>query len=184
MCRVAIRRSATRCCTTIGPHSAPRAAASCSRSLEGRVAFINTDEQSPAAAYLTLNHPDRDAARIAADVRAGFLVRTRADSDTVQARSNDVAHRDIALRSGAQMVSTDYLWPDPRLPGGFAVRLPDHAATLCNPVRAANKCADLPVERVADADWRQGEGAPIRFPAPRTASDMAAAGPQHSVLKP
>jgi membrane-associated phospholipid phosphatase len=146
------------------------------RSLEGRVAFINTDEQSPAAAYLTLNDPVKDGARIAADVRAGFLVRTRADSDTVQARSNDTAYRDTALRSGAQMASTDYLWADPRLPGGFSVRLPDHDATLCNPVRAADKCGHLPVERVTDADWRRAEAAPIVAPAPRTATTAALAG--------
>jgi membrane-associated phospholipid phosphatase len=144
------------------------------RSLEGRVAFINTDEQSPAAAYLTLNNPVQAGARIAADVRAGFLVRTRADSDTEQARSNDTAYRDTALRSGAQMASTDYLWPDPRLPGGFAVRLPDHAATLCNPVRAAEKCGGLAVERVTDAEWRRAEVAPIALPAPRGATATSA----------
>jgi membrane-associated phospholipid phosphatase len=140
------------------------------RSLEGRVAFINTDEQSPAAAYLTINDPVKQGLRIAADVRAGSLVRTRADSDTVQARSNDTAHRDLALRSGAQMVSTDYIWPDPRFAGGFSVRLSDHAATLCNPVRAAGMCVGLPVERVADADWQRAEAAPITLPAPRTIS--------------
>jgi hypothetical protein len=43
------------------------------RFLEGRVMFINTDEQSPAAAYLTLNRPVDDGERIARDVRAGFL---------------------------------------------------------------------------------------------------------------
>lgn len=144
------------------------------RSLEGRVAFINTDEQSPAAAYLTLNDAVKDGARIADDVRAGFLVRTRADADTAEARHNDTAHRDIALRSGAQMVSTDYLWPDPRLPGGFTVRLPGHQATLCNPVRAASACGPLPVERVTDADWQRAEEAPIAAPAPRSTSAHAA----------
>lgn len=146
------------------------------RSLEGRVAFVNTDEASPAAAYITLNDPDADAARIAAAVRAGFLVRTRADADTAQARINDVAHRDRALRSGAQMVSTDYLWPDPRFPGGYSVRLPDRAATICNPLRAAAKCAGLPVERVSDADWAQAEAAPLPPALPRDEVSAAAGG--------
>lgn len=136
-------------------------------SLQGRVAFINTDEQSPAAAYLTLNHPVEQGQRIADDVRAGFIVRTRADDNTWEARRNDTAHRDLALRTGAQFVSTDYLWPDPRLPGGFAVRLPDHDAAVCNPVRAAALCGGLPVERVSDADWARAEAAPISLPAPR-----------------
>lgn len=136
-------------------------------SLEGRAMFVNTDEDSPAAAYLTLNDPQRDAERIARAVRAGFLVRTRADADTVQARGNDVAHRERALASGAQWVSTDYLWPDERFPGGFSVRLPRRAAALCNPLRAAARCAGHAVETVADEDWRRAEAAVLAAPAPR-----------------
>ncbi|MDB5453299.1 MAG: acid phosphatase, partial [Caulobacteraceae bacterium] len=51
------------------------------KSLEGRVFFINTDEASPAAAYLTLNDPLAEGDRIRAAVKAGFIVRTRADAD-------------------------------------------------------------------------------------------------------
>ena len=134
------------------------------RSLEGRVMFVNIDEASPAAAYRTLNDPVADAAQIARDVRAGFLVRTRADIDTWQARANDVAHRETALGSGAQAVSTDYIWPDRRFAGGFAVRLPDHQAALCNRLRTGSRCSDLPVERVTDADWRRGEQEPAIVP--------------------
>jgi hypothetical protein len=134
------------------------------QSLEGRVMFVNIDENSPAAAYRTLNDPIGDAAQIARDVHAGFLVRTRADIDTWQARSNDIAHRDAALRSGAQAVSTDYIWPDRRFPGGFTVRLPNRDAALCNPMRTQQLCSGIPVERVDDLDWRRGEQAPILLP--------------------
>jgi Phosphoinositide phospholipase C, Ca2+-dependent len=72
--------------------------------------------------------------------------RTRADANTLEARKNDVGRRDVALTSGAQYVSTDYLWPDPRFPGEYQVRLPNGAAVICNPVRAAGKCGGLPVE--------------------------------------
>lgn len=116
------------------------------RSLEGRVFFINTDEASPAAAYLTLNDPVKDGARIARDVAAGFIVRTRADANTREARANDVGPRDAALASGAQYVSTDYLWPDPRLPGGYQVRLPGGIAARCNPVRRPAGCTDDSLE--------------------------------------
>ena len=40
-----------------------------------------------AAAYLTLNEALTDTAHITKDVKMGFLVRTRADADTVEARS-------------------------------------------------------------------------------------------------
>lgn len=136
-------------------------------SLEGRVMFINTDEQSPAAAYLTLNRPVEDAERIARDVKAGFLVRTRADEGTWQARNNDTAHRDTALHSGAQEVSTDYLWADPRFPGGFSVGLPGHAASLCNTMRTGNRCGGLPVEVTGRKDRAAAQAAPIVWPARR-----------------
>lgn len=111
------------------------------RSLEGRVFFINTDEDSPAAAYLTLNETIADAARIRRDVAAGYLVRTRADAETREARGNDTRRRDTALASGAHYVSTDYLWPDPRFPGGYRVALPGGGAARCNPVRRPEGCA-------------------------------------------
>jgi hypothetical protein len=136
-------------------------------SLEGRVAFVNTDENSPAAAYLTLNNPVTQAARIAADVKAGFIVRTRADENTGEARANDLAHRAAALASGAQAVSTDYLWADPRFPGGFAVRLPGHVAARCNAMRSGQRCSELPVDVASDSDFAAAEAAPIIWPAPR-----------------
>jgi hypothetical protein len=98
--------------------------------LEGRVMFVNIEETSPAAGYITLNDPVGEAGRIRAAVAAGFLVRTRADADTAQARSGEGAMRDAALASGAQYVSTDYMTPDARwtgyrvgLPGGVVGRV-------------------------------------------------------------
>jgi len=115
-------------------------------SLEGRLFFINTDEDSPAAAYLTLNDPIADGPRITRDVAAGYLVRTRADADTKEARFNDIRRREAALASGAQYVSTDYLWPDPRFPGGYQVRLPGGTVARCNRVRRGPDCTDGDLE--------------------------------------
>jgi calcium-dependent phosphoinositide phospholipase C len=109
------------------------------RSLEGRKMFVNIDESSPAAAYITLNEPLQDAKRIRAAVEAGFIVRTRADADTLEAREGKTERREVALASGAQYVSTDYLRPDPRWPA-YSARLPNGATTVCNPVRARQQC--------------------------------------------
>lgn len=117
------------------------------KSLEGRVFFINTDEASPAAAYLTLNDPIRDRERIARDVAAGFLVRTRADANTAEARANDTRPRDAALASGAQYVSTDYMWPDKRLAGGYHVPVDRRTPVRCNPVRKPASCIASQLER-------------------------------------
>ena len=117
------------------------------KSLEGRVFFINTDEASPAAAYLTLNDPLAEGERIRRAVAAGFIVRTRADSGTLEARTGDLRRREAALASGAQFVSSDYLWPDARINATYQVRLPAGAAAVCNPLRAAGRCFGQAVER-------------------------------------
>ena len=92
-------------------------------------------------------------ARIREAVRQGFIVRTRADADTVEARTADVSRRTAAFASGAQYVSTDYYWADPRFPT-YEVRLPGAEAAACNPVRATARCDGLAVEMVT--------GAPVR----------------------
>ncbi|CAN5578238.1 hypothetical protein BH10PSE4_BH10PSE4_00750 [soil metagenome] len=123
-------------------------------SLEGRAMFVNVDEASPAAAYLTLNDPIAQKDRIAAAVKAGFIVRTRADADTWAARANDVSQRSAALTSGAQYVSTDYLWADPRFPGGYTVRLTGGDIAVCNPVRASDRCEGMALEASPNAPAR------------------------------
>jgi len=115
------------------------------KSLEGRAMFATTREDSPAAGYITLNDPLADQERIKTAVAAGLLVRTRADADTFEARRNDTARREAAFASGAQFVSTDYFEPDPRF-GPYRVRFDDGAIARCNPVRAAAKCAGIPIE--------------------------------------
>ena len=114
------------------------------KSLEGRVMFVNAPEESPAAAYLTLNET-ADIPRITADVQKGFLVRTRADADTLEARTNDTTRRDKALASGAQYVSTDYMRPDTRF-SPYQARMPEGVIAACNPQRRPERCAGLPLE--------------------------------------
>jgi membrane-associated phospholipid phosphatase len=132
------------------------------RSLEGRVFFVNTDEASPAAAYLTLNDPVGEQARIRAAVRAGFMVRTRADADTAAPRTGDVMQRSAAFASGAQYVSTDYMWADPRFPA-YQVRLTGGAAAVCNLLRTEKRCDGLAAERTREAAPR-GYLAPAERP--------------------
>jgi Phosphoinositide phospholipase C, Ca2+-dependent len=97
--------------------------------LRGRIMFTTVAPTHAAAAWFKINDPVRSFDRIQELVRQGFLVRTRADADTVAARSGDVAQRDKALASGAQFVSTDYPEPDRKLsdyrvgfPGGIVAR--------------------------------------------------------------
>lgn len=102
--------------------------------LEGRAAFVNVDEGSPAAAYITLNEPKEQSARIAAAVKSGLIVRTRADADTREARANDTSRQAAAFASGAQYVSTDYMTPDVRF-GPYVAKLPGGGIARPSPVQ-------------------------------------------------
>ncbi|MDG2384874.1 MAG: phosphatidylinositol-specific phospholipase C1-like protein [Pirellulaceae bacterium] len=84
------------------------------RALRGRLLFVSVDESDDAAAFMKLNDPIEDFQKIQDAVRKGFLVRTRADSGTRQARFNDPTQAEKAFASGAQFISTDYPEPDHR----------------------------------------------------------------------
>jgi calcium-dependent phosphoinositide phospholipase C len=114
--------------------------------LRGRVIFTTSPPGTPEAAFVKLNDPIADFDTIRQDVAAGFVVRTRADADTVQARSNDTTMRDMALASGAQWVSTDYPVPDPSIGTGYQVTIPMGAPGRCNPISAARECTPTDIE--------------------------------------
>lgn len=105
------------------------------RALAGRLMFASVDEGDPSAAWFKRNDPIGQVDEIRRLVAAGFLVRTRADADTRQARDGSTAMRDAALAGGAQFVSTDYPVPDPRFTG-YRVGLPGGAVARPNPVSA------------------------------------------------
>ena len=109
-------------------------------SLEGRVLFTNATPGSPDAAFVEMNDPVGNTDEIQQLVREGYVVRTRADADTVQARTGDTTMRDAALASAAQWVSTDYpvagssMWTD------YFASIPDGDPSRCNPVNTGPRC--------------------------------------------
>jgi Phosphoinositide phospholipase C, Ca2+-dependent len=109
-------------------------------SLAGRMMFPTTFPASPEAAYFTMNEPLKEADLMKQRVSQGFLIRTRADADTQEARSGDITRREAAFATGAQFVSTDYQDPDVRFKTGYSVSLPGGGATRCNPVDAPKGC--------------------------------------------
>ena len=109
-------------------------------SLRGRVLFTNAEPGQPDCAFTEENEGSREA--IAALVRKGYLVRTRTDADTKQARTNDTSRRDLALASGAQLLSTDYPSSEPSPWTGYSVSFPDGAVARCNPVNGPPSCSN------------------------------------------
>ena len=83
-------------------------------SLKGRALFVYSDPGTPEAAFVILNEAKDDFAAIQKRVKEGYIVRTRSDDGTKQARSGDSTTMNAALSSWAQIVSTDYYRPDPR----------------------------------------------------------------------
>ena len=67
-------------------------------SLQGRVMFTSSGEGQPDGAILKVNDPTQTARRSRSSSPEGYIVRTRADADLVDARANDTTHRDLALR--------------------------------------------------------------------------------------
>ncbi|MET0903470.1 MAG: Ca2+-dependent phosphoinositide-specific phospholipase C, partial [Acidimicrobiales bacterium] len=106
-----------------------------------RLIFVDGQPPDDDAAFTVLNDPVADGARIRELVGMGYLVRTRADADTAEARSGDTSRREAAFESGAQLVSTDYEVEDPRWPG-FVTDLPGDGPARCNPVSAPEGCED------------------------------------------
>ena len=118
-------------------------------SLGRRVAFTNSTPGRPDAAFVEVTDPRGSGARrIRRLVRRGFIVRTRADADTVEARANDMTRARRALTSGAHWVSTDFPAGGTAAPFGspYFVRLPGGSAARCNPVTAPRGCSSV-VER-------------------------------------
>lgn len=76
--------------------------------LKGRVLFTNSPVGSSEAAFLIMNNAIKDFEKIKENVKKGYIVRTRADADTREARTNDYRSFEAAKASGAQIISTDY----------------------------------------------------------------------------
>jgi hypothetical protein len=107
-------------------------------SLEGRPMFTSAEPGDPDAAFVRFDDPSSDG--LVEAVEAGYLVRTRTDSPTADARTNNTADRDRAFESGAHYLSTDYYEPSAYFDSPYVVAFPDGAVGRCNPITAPPTC--------------------------------------------
>ncbi len=84
--------------------------------LEGRAVFTSSQTGAEDAVFAVRDDPADSAT--ASDLVAGVIVRTRADADLV----TSAAQRDLALASGAQIVSTDFPPSQPQADTGYTVQ--------------------------------------------------------------
>jgi hypothetical protein len=117
---------------------------------EGGVMFVTADDASPDAGVLAIDDPVKDGARIQAAVKAGFLVKTRADDGTVEARARDTARRTAAFASGAQIVATDFPMADPGI-GPYRTSLEDDPRALCGGALKPEHCVAMDVPEAVAA---------------------------------
>jgi hypothetical protein len=107
-------------------------------SLNKRVLFANADPGTPEAAMLIRNDP-KDAS-IPTLVKKGYIIRTRADGDTQQARTNDRSGLTAAINSGAQIITTDYYLKSTHFKSDYVVNFEgDSKYFRVNPLFANSK---------------------------------------------
>jgi hypothetical protein len=114
-------------------------------SLKDRAMFVNSEPGHAEAAFRIMNDPISQLEEIQQSVKAGYLVRTRADANTKEAREGDYSRLQAAQKSGAQYISTDYYLPDPRIGSGYQVRI-DEGFQRLNPLFEIQDCVGFKLE--------------------------------------
>jgi hypothetical protein len=98
--------------------------------------FTNATPGAPDAAFIERN--DGPADEITQLIKAGYLVRTRTDADLKEARAGDTTRRDAMMRSGAQILSTDFPSNEPASTG-YVVEFPGGQVARYSPQLVGGK---------------------------------------------
>ncbi|MBK1894873.1 phosphatidylinositol-specific phospholipase C1-like protein [Chryseobacterium paridis] len=100
-------------------------------SLKGRMVFTNSAPGTPESAVLFMNDP---SPKINELVQQGYIIRTRADADTMEARSEDYSRFEKAKKSGAQIISTDYYLPSKLFKSNYKISFENNTYERKNPI--------------------------------------------------
>lgn len=118
------------------------------RGLQGRRMFVSDVRMDhPQAGFLALDEPVENLDTIKDFVARGYMVRTRADDLPTQG-GDRVVKRDAALRSGAQVILTDY--PEGYYIPGYYVEMPGGKPVRCNPITAPRAPGACTAEGIED----------------------------------
>lgn len=101
-------------------------------SLQGRMLFVNAAPDTPEAAVMFRNNSENE--EIPDLVKKGYIIRTRADAGTQEARENDYSHFQKACQSGAQIITTDYYLPSTFFDSSYKIAFDDGDYVRSNPV--------------------------------------------------
>ncbi len=106
--------------------------------LKNAVLFVNKKEGNPSAGFRIINDPIENEGYIKDLVKKGYMIRTRADSDTKEARNEDYSKFEKAKSSGAQVISTDYYNPSTFFKSDYKVNFGESVYERVNPVLINN----------------------------------------------
>lgn len=104
--------------------------------LEKKVMFVQSSPESSFGAFLLLDNAKMRQSEIQRYVKEGFLVRTRADIETYEAKVNDYSRAEAAFSSGAQIISTDFFKATNTYGTPYRVQLPKARDMQANPINA------------------------------------------------
>jgi len=114
--------------------------------LEGRLLFPRGDLDGSWGCFDNYDDPREDAARIDQAVADGFLIRTRADENCLEALADNTDRQTAALATGAHFISTDFPVPHPQT--GYVFTIPGGNPSICNPLIAPDFCVPEDIENL------------------------------------
>lgn len=107
-------------------------------SLEKRLMFMESEPEDNFAAFILRDNALVRQQEIQQMVKQGFMVRTRADIETYEAKVNDLTRSKAAFSSGAQVVSTDFFKPGNTYGTTYYIKPPQDKDYFINPINV--KC--------------------------------------------
>lgn len=109
-------------------------------SLNRRMMFIESDPGKENSAFILYDNAIVRQNEIQQRVKEGYLVRTRSDIETYEAKVNDRTREKAAFSSGAQVVSTDFFRKGNTYGTDYFVTMPGGETARCNPVNSPEQC--------------------------------------------
>ena len=111
--------------------------------LKDRMMFLQSEPGKDYAAFLLYDNAIVRQKKIQKAVKEGYLVRSRSDIETYEAKVNNPERKEAAFKSGAQIISTDFFRPGNTYGTPYYVELPGRETARCNPVNAPINCKNV-----------------------------------------
>ncbi|UTX48361.1 phosphatidylinositol-specific phospholipase C domain-containing protein [Chryseobacterium sp. MA9] len=108
-------------------------------SLKERVMFLNSEPDDSFAGFILRDNAIVRQKEIQNLVKQGFIVRTRSDIETYEAKTNDFTRSKAAFSSGAQVISTDFFRSGNTYGTPYFVQPPQGKDYINNPLNSSCK---------------------------------------------